>query len=104
MKALEKEAATKGVTASGAPGVAEPKKEEKKDGAKVVGGKTLLKTGMIMKKPMTELKNQRVDVEQEDEEESYYRYMEENPNAGKVVDDDDILAGIDYDDDVCDCR
>ena len=99
MKALEKEAATKGVTASGAPGVAEPKKEEKKDGFKVVGGKTLLKTGMIMKKPMTELKNQRVDVEQEDEEESYYRYMEENPNAGKVVDDDDILAGIDYDDD-----
>merc|ERR1719285_596505 len=100
MKALEKEAATKGVTASGAPGVAEPKKaEEKKDGSKVVGGKTLLKTGMIMKKPMMELKNQRVDVEQEDEEESYYRYMEENPNAGKVVDDDDILAGIDYDDD-----
>ena len=68
MKALEKEAATKGVTASGAPGVAEPKKEENKDGARVVGGKTLLKTGMIMKKPMTELKNQRVDVEQEDEE------------------------------------
>ena len=54
MKALEKEAATKGVTASGAPGVAEPKKEETKDGPKVVGGRALLKTGMIMKKPMTE--------------------------------------------------
>ena len=67
MKALEKEAATKGVTASGAPGVAEPKKEERKDDTKVVGGRALLKTGMIMKKPMTELKNQRVDVEQEDE-------------------------------------
>lgn len=38
----------------------------------------------------------RDDIEGEDEQESYFRYMEENPTAGLVADDDDI---IDYDED-----
>ena len=33
----------------------------------------VLKTGMIEKKPMTEMKGVRDDIEEEDEEESYYR-------------------------------
>lgn len=28
-------------------------------------------------------KGVRDDIDEEDDEESYYRYMEENPNAGK---------------------
>ena len=41
-------------------------------------------------------RNVRDDIEEEDEQESYFRYMEENPNAGVVADDDEI---IDYDED-----
>jgi len=52
---------------------------------------------MIEKKPMAELKGVRDDIEEEDEEESYYRWLEENPNAGKALDDDDELDAIDYD-------
>lgn len=32
----------------------------------------------------------REDIEQEDDQESYFRYMEENPTAGLVKDDDDV--------------
>lgn len=31
----------------------------------------------------------RDDIEQEDEMEAYLRYMEENPNAGRLGDDDE---------------
>ena len=90
-----------------------------KGGQKTMGGPggsnmpKVLKTGMIEKKPMTEMKGVRDDIEEEDEEESYYRYsvnvcifkltffvirwLEENPNAGKAIDDDDELDAIDYD-------
>ena len=47
---------------------------------------------------MAELANQRLDVDEEDEEESYYRWLEENPDAGKPVEDEeDALDNIDYD-------
>ena len=37
----------------------------------------------------------RDDIDQEDDEESYYRYLEENPNAGLIGDEDDL--NIEYD-------
>lgn len=40
----------------------------------------------------------RNDLEEEDNEESYYRYMEENPNAGLAPVDDDAPE-IEYDED-----
>ena len=50
------------------------KKEERKYSEK--DGKRILKTGMIMKKPMQDLSKQgRTDIEEEDNEESYYRYQ-----------------------------
>ena len=39
----------------------------------------------------------RDDLENEDDEESYYRYMEENPLAGVNMDDDEL--DIEYDED-----
>lgn len=44
-----------------------------------------------------DLKGIRDDIENEDDEESYYRYIEENPNAGQDKDDSD--AEIEYDED-----
>ena len=38
----------------------------------------------------------RDDIDGEDEEEAYYRYMEENPTAGLINDEEDIY---DYDSD-----
>ncbi|XP_050539442.1 ATP-dependent RNA helicase DDX42 [Daktulosphaira vitifoliae] len=49
------------------------------------------------KKGTEEEKGIRQDIEDEDVEESYYRYMEENPTAGLVDDTSDIE--IDYDED-----
>ena len=31
------------------------------------------------------MKGVRDDIDEEDDEESYYRYIQENPNAGKLV-------------------
>ena len=61
-----------------APGVAQQEGPRGFQKAKEVGpgGSSLprvLKTGMIDKKPMTEIKGVRDDIEGEDEEESYYR-------------------------------
>lgn len=46
-----------------------------------------------------EIKNKgvRQDIDEEDDEESYYRYMEENPNAGLLQDESD--QEIEYDED-----
>ena len=33
----------------------------------------------------------RDDIDNEDVEEAYYRYMEENPMAGVIMEDDDIV-------------
>ena len=42
---------------------------------------------MIAKKPMQDLsKGVRDDIDGEDNEESYYRWLEENPNAGRSRD------------------
>lgn len=38
----------------------------------------------------------RDDIDNEDVQESYFRYMEENPNAGVINEDEDI---VDYDSD-----
>lgn len=43
------------------------------------------------------LRGVRDDIENEDDEESYYRYIEENPNAGADKDDSDIE--LEYDED-----
>lgn len=40
------------------------------------------------------VRNIRDDIEQEDVEEAFYRYMEENPMAGVYMEDDEI---VDYD-------
>ena len=53
--------------------------EETKSFTKVKDGESssssrILKTGMIEKKPRMETKGVRDDIEEEDEEESYYRY------------------------------
>ena len=52
---------------------------------------------MIAKKPPAEMKGVRDDIEEEDSEESYYRWLEENPNAGRQAEDDDELDNIEYD-------
>ncbi|KAG0431152.1 hypothetical protein HPB47_022037 [Ixodes persulcatus] len=44
-----------------------------------------------------EVKGVRDDIENEDDEESYYRYVEENPNAGADKDDSDLE--LEYDED-----
>ena len=41
-------------------------------------------------------RGKRDDIDAEDDQESYFRYMEENPMAGVIIDDDD---NIDYDED-----
>ena len=78
------------------------------------GNSRVLKTGMIFKKQTEMNKGVRDDIEEEDSEESYYRltmsdnnplflspsscrWLEENPNAGKQLEDDDELDHIDYD-------
>lgn len=48
-------------------------------------------------KSKDELKGVRDDIENEDDEESYYRYIEENPNAGADKDDSDVE--LEYDED-----
>ena len=63
-----------------APGVAQEQQPRGFQKAKEVGvsGSSLprvLKTGMIAKKPAVELKGVRDDIEEEDEEESYYRFV-----------------------------
>ena len=40
----------------------------------------------------------RDDIEQEDVEEAYYRYMEENPMAGVIADEQEDLM-VEYDND-----
>jgi len=41
-------------------------------------------------------RGKRDDIDEEDDQESYFRYMEENPMAGVINDDED---NIDYDED-----
>ncbi|XP_059477026.1 ATP-dependent RNA helicase DDX42 [Neocloeon triangulifer] len=60
-------------------------KEVKKDTVKVESKKEPEKKGV------------RTDIDNEDNEESYYRYMEENPNAGLQHEDSD--AEVEYDED-----
>ncbi|XP_013789257.1 ATP-dependent RNA helicase DDX42-like [Limulus polyphemus] len=48
-------------------------------------------------KDKLQAKGVRDDIEEEDDEESYYRYMEENPNAG--IDKEDSDQELEYDED-----
>jgi ATP-dependent RNA helicase DDX42 len=41
-------------------------------------------------------RGKRDDIEEEDDQESYFRYMEENPMAGVVNEEEEL---IDYDED-----
>lgn len=42
----------------------------------------------------------RDDIDKEDDQESYFRWLEENPNAGlPIADDDDEDRELQYDDD-----
>ena len=42
-------------------------------------------------------KGVRQDIDEADDEESYYKWLEENPNAGRSVDEDEL--DIEYDED-----
>ncbi|XP_076348587.1 ATP-dependent RNA helicase DDX42 isoform X4 [Tachypleus tridentatus] len=55
------------------------------------------KTIETEEKDKLQAKGVRDDIEEEDDEESYYRYMEENPNAG--VDKEDSDQELEYDED-----
>ncbi len=55
--------------------------------------RTQLVTAVV--EPVCDGRGIRDDLEQEDDEESYYRYMEENPLAGVNLDDDEL--DIEYD-------
>ncbi|KAG1692028.1 ATP-dependent RNA helicase DDX42 [Nymphon striatum] len=50
-------------------------------------------------KPIVKKRGVRDDIDYEDDEESYYRYMEENPNAGRDLTEDDSDLEIEYDED-----
>ncbi|CAN7996374.1 unnamed protein product [Ixodes hexagonus] len=62
-------------------------------------GKHDLKKGKspVKETKVKEVKGVRDDIENEDDEESYYRYVEENPNAGADKDDSDME--LEYDED-----
>lgn len=45
-----------------------------------------------------EVKGTRDDIEEEDDQESYFRWLEENPNAGVVQGEDEDEQDIEYDD------
>ncbi|CAF4371280.1 unnamed protein product [Rotaria sp. Silwood2] len=52
------------------------------------------------KKEKKQEKGTRDDIEKEDDQESYFRWLEENPNAGvPIADDDDEDRELQYDDD-----
>ncbi|XP_008484723.1 ATP-dependent RNA helicase DDX42 [Diaphorina citri] len=51
----------------------------------------------VKTKKIEEVKGIRDDIDHEDDEESYYRYMEENPNAGLQDNDSDV--DLEYDED-----
>ena len=50
---------------------------------------------MIIKQVVVD-RGKRDDIDEEDVQESYFRYMEENPMAGVINEEDDL---IEYDDD-----
>ena len=86
-----------GVGSSAAPALPPASSSSSKAATFSKDGRKILKTGMIAKKPAQDLsKGIRDDIDQEDDEESYYRWLEENPTAGTNRDDDDGPP-IDYD-------
>ncbi|CAF0895645.1 unnamed protein product [Brachionus calyciflorus] len=60
--------------------------------------KDLEKMGQKSEKKSKEIKGTRDDIEDEDDQESYFRWLEENPNAGVQGGDDDD-QDIEYDED-----
>jgi len=96
MKSLEKDVQKKG---AGGAGGSTSKSVSTSSDSKLHGkdGRKILKTGMIVKKPIQDIsKGIRDDIDGEDDEESYYRWLAENPNAGRTGDEDDG-PHIDYD-------
>lgn len=68
-------------------------KDAKKQGVKAVD-KQSCSTSSVDK---PDAKGVRQDIEEADDEESYYKWLEENPNAGRTADEDDL--DIEYDED-----
>jgi len=92
MASLENEAKTKGMAPS--------KPVEKKSLAtKGFTSSTTgaLKTGMIIKPKINLVKGVRDDIDNEDDEESYYRWLEENPTAGTTKEDSGDEVELEYD-------
>lgn len=48
---------------------------------------------------MFDFRGERADIEEEDDQESFFRYMEENPNAGVIFTSTEDDAEIEYDED-----
>lgn len=63
--------------------------------AYMAGIENQMKTEQVTANPQKQ--SVRNDLEEEDDEESYYRYMEENPNAGVIQEDDE--PELEYDED-----
>ena len=88
MANLEKDAKSQGVKNA---------KDEKKE--KVVSkNKNPANVQSMSKDSPSTKKGIRDDIEEADDEESYYKWLEENPNAGRINVDEDGIE-IEYDDD-----
>ena len=105
MNDLEKEASAKGKGVTNAAlGVTRTQEQQLRGFQKIkdVGASgsilpRVLKRGMIAKEHAVQLKAGRDDIVEEFEEESYYKWLEENPNARKAMEVDDELDALDYD-------
>ena len=82
MANLEKEAQTQGVKA------VDKKQSQESSSSKFKKGGNSSKS----------IKGTRQDIDEADDEESYYKWLEENPNAGRMGDEEDDIP-IDYDED-----
>ena len=95
MNELEKDAVIKGVPNTAPGGTQEQQKfQEAKD---VVASGSSLPGVFKVKEHAAQFKAGRDDIIEEFEEESYYKWLEETPNAGKAMDVDDELDALDYD-------
>ena len=89
MANLEKDAKSQGVKNA---------KEERKEKLSIKGKNPSLTATANVKDVTLTNKGIRDDIEEADDEESYYKWLEENPNAGKINVDEDGIE-IEYDED-----
>jgi len=93
MASLENDAKTKGM----APSKPVEKKTPLATKSFTSGSTGALKTGMIIKPKVNLVKGVRDDIDNEDDEESYYRWLEENPTAGTNKEDSGDEIDLEYD-------